>query len=77
VHDISDIDLMIRFKAESKIDLWDFVGIMQDLEDTLGCKVDLVREGGSKSFAVDNIEKDKLLVYEEKAKGQRAPGTHS
>jgi predicted nucleotidyltransferase len=73
----SDIDLMIRFKKESKIDLWDFVGIMHELEDILGCKVDLVREGGAKPFAVDNIEKDKILVYEEKATGQRAAGTHT
>ncbi len=67
----SDIDLMIRFQPGSKIDLWDFAGIMQDLESILGCRVDLVREGGAKSFAISNIEKDKSLIYEKKATGQR------
>ena len=76
-HEQSDIDLMIRFNRESKIDLWDFAGIIQDLEDRLGRKVDLVREGGEKSFATANIEKDKILIYEAKAEGQRAPGTYS
>ncbi|MCO6489772.1 MAG: nucleotidyltransferase domain-containing protein, partial [Phaeodactylibacter sp.] len=74
---LSDIDLMIRFQPDSKIDLWDFAGIMQDLEGLLGCKVDLVREGGAKSFAIPNVEKDKVLIYEEKTTGQRALGTHS
>ncbi len=74
---LSDIDLMIRFRADSKIDLWDFAGIMQDLENILGCRVDLVREGGAKSFAASNIEKDKILIYERKATGQRASGAHS
>ncbi|MCB0577903.1 MAG: hypothetical protein KDD10_01160 [Phaeodactylibacter sp.] len=58
--------MMIRFQPDSKIDLWDFAGIMQDLEGILKCRVDLVREGGAKSFAVSNIEKDKILVYEKK-----------
>ena len=74
---LSDIDLMIRFQPDSKIDLWDFAGILQDLEDILGCQVDLVREGGAKSFASANIEKDKVLIYEKKATGQRAAGTYS
>ena len=76
-HEKSDIDLMIRFSPESKIDLWDFAGIIQDLEDRLGQKVDLVREGGGKSFTLAGIEKDKILIYEAKTGGQRATGTYS
>lgn len=74
---LSDIDLMIRFQPGSKIDLWDFAGIMQDLESILRCRVDLVREGGAKSFAVPNIEKDKMLIYEKKTTRHRAFGAHS
>lgn len=73
----SDVALIIRFKPDSQIDLWDFAGIMQDLENILGCRVDLVREGGAKSFAASNIEKDKILIYERKATGQRTSGAHS
>ena len=74
---LSDIDLIVRFQPGSKIDLWDVAGIIQDLEDVLGCQVDLVREGGEKPFAAANIEKDKVAIYEKKATGQRAAGTYS
>ena len=74
---LSDVDIMVRFRPDSKIDLWDFIGIIQDLEDIIGCEVDLVREGGAMPFAAANIEKDKILIYAGEAYGQRAAGTHS
>jgi uncharacterized protein len=73
----SDIDLMIRFHQGSKIDLWDFTGIMQDLEDILGIEVDLVREGGAKPFAIAGIENDKILIYERETERQGTAGTHT
>lgn len=74
---LSDIDLMVHFQPASKIDLWDVAGIIQDLEDILGCQVDLVRDGGAKPFAAPSIAKDKILIYEKKATGQRTAGAHS
>ncbi len=38
--DLSDIDLMVDL--ERKWTLWDRIGLMQDLEDLLDCRVDVV-----------------------------------
>jgi len=39
----SDLDVLVRFeKGRSLLDL---VGVQQDLEELLGCKVDVVSEG--------------------------------
>jgi len=43
----SDVDVLVRFeKGRSLLDL---VGIHQDLEELLGCEVDVVSEGALKS----------------------------
>jgi hypothetical protein len=39
----SDIDLLVDF--EDGYSLWDQIGLMQDLEELLGRKVDVVRDG--------------------------------
>ncbi len=74
--DGSDIDLMIRFTKPNTIDLWDYAGIMLELEDLIAVKVDLVQEGKLKAFAQATAEQDKIIVYERKAEEQRAVTTH-
>ena len=40
----SDLDVLVKFEAGRS--LLDLVGIQQDLEELLGCRVDVVSEGG-------------------------------
>jgi len=49
----SDIDLLVRM--DSGRSLLDLVGFGQDVEDLLGCKVDVVAEGGISPYLVDRI----------------------
>lgn len=35
-----------------------------DLEDLLKCEVDLVEEGTLRPWAVENVNRDKKLIYE-------------
>ena len=60
----SDVDVMVRFDKDAKISLFDYAGIMIDLEKILRKKVDLVTEGGIKKFAKQSIDDDKILVYD-------------
>ena len=63
----SDIDLLIRFLKPSKIDLFEYIGIRQDLEDLTGRQIDLVEEGQEIEKIKLFINKDKRLIYERKA----------
>ena len=42
-------------------------GILMDLSDLLGRKVDLVDNEGLLDFARPSVEKDKILIYERSA----------
>ncbi len=63
----SDIDLLVRFKKPNKLDLFDYIGLSQDLEDLTGRQVDLVEEGRLIPNAEKIVEKEKILIYERKA----------
>lgn len=63
----SDIDLLIRFRQPHKIDLFEYVGIRQDLEDITGRQIDLVEEGQELPKIRGIIEQEKRLIYERKA----------
>ena len=63
----SDIDLLIRFLKPSKIDLFEYIGIRQDLEDLTGRQIDLVEEVQEIEKIKPFINKDKRLIYERKA----------
>jgi len=60
----SDIDIIVKFDENSGVSLFDFIRIINNLQDTLNKKVDLVTEGGIKKFAKESIDYDKILVYE-------------
>ena len=53
----SDIDFLIDYDLQ-KISSWFPVGLIHDLEDLLGYKVDVVMEDGLKSRVRENILKD-------------------
>ncbi len=60
----SDVDIMVRFDKEAKVSLFDYAGIIIDLEKLLHKKVDLLTEGGVMKFARESIDHDKILIYE-------------
>jgi len=62
--DESDIDILVDYDKSKPISLLKICGMMTDLEDILGKKVDLVENGKLKDFAVDSANKDKILIYE-------------
>lgn len=52
----SDIDLLVEM--ESRRSLLDIAGLLIDLEELLGCKVDVVTEDGLKERIRDRVLKD-------------------
>jgi len=60
----SDIDILVQFIPDAKISLFDYGGIVYQLEELTGHKIDLVQDGMIKSFAQKNVENDKILIYE-------------
>jgi predicted nucleotidyltransferase len=42
VHPESDVDLMVEFLPDSQVGLFEMGALKEDLEDQLGCQVDLV-----------------------------------
>jgi predicted nucleotidyltransferase len=49
----SDIDILVKF--ESGRSLLDHVGLQQDLQTLLGCRVDVLAEGGISPYLQDQI----------------------
>lgn len=49
----SDIDLLVEFDHSSPIGLFTYAQIWRELQERLGCAVDLVEEGTLKPFAVE------------------------
>lgn len=60
----SDVDLLVEFDHSSPIGLFAYAQMWRELQERLGCDVDLVEEGTLKPFAVDSANRDKKLVYE-------------
>ncbi len=60
----SDIDILVDYDKSSKLSLLKICGMMTDLEDILGKRVDLVENGRLKDFAVSSAHNDKILIYE-------------
>jgi len=60
----SDLDLLIQFSKQNAIDLFDYAEIKLDLEDLTGLKVDLVEDGQAYQSIDNQIQKEKVLVYE-------------
>lgn len=57
----SDIDLLVEFIPEAKVDLFDYAGLMLDLSKLIGRKVDLVSKKGLKPLIRASILKDARL----------------
>jgi predicted nucleotidyltransferase len=62
----SDIDILVQFIPNAKISLFDYGGIVYNLEQLTGRKIDLVEKDRLKPFAKKTAERDKILIYERK-----------
>ncbi len=61
----SDIDILVDYdNSKGIISLFKMGGILMDLSDLLGKKVDLVESKGLMDFARESVERDKILIYE-------------
>ena len=62
-NEMSDVDLLIQFDHSTPIGLFAYARMHRELEERLGCKVDLVEEGSLLPFAERTANKDKKLIY--------------
>lgn len=63
MHPDSDVDMLVEFQPEARVDLVDHAGLMLDLEKLLGRRVDLVSKRALKPLIRDSILEDARLVY--------------
>ena len=61
---LSDVDLLVQYDDKARISLLKHCAIMNDLEELLDRKVDLVEDGELLPFAVESANHDKKLIYE-------------
>jgi predicted nucleotidyltransferase len=59
----SDIDLLVEFVPNSGIGLIEYAGLMRELSDLMGRKVDLVSKRALKPLIRDSVLGDARLVY--------------
>lgn len=59
----SDIDLLVEFLPDAEIDLVDYAGLMLDLAQLLGRKVDLVSKKALKPLIRASVLGEARLVY--------------
>jgi len=59
----SDIDLLVEFLPEAEPGLLDHAGLMLDLSELLGRKVDLVSKNGLKPLIRDSVIQDSRRLY--------------
>lgn len=61
----SDIDLLVDYDTSNGVvSLFTMGGMLMDLTELLGRKVDLVDNSGLKEFARRSVDHDKILIYE-------------
>ena len=65
----SDVDILVQFTPECRMDLFTHAGMIVDLQKLLRRKVDLVEDGCLAKFAVESVEQDKILIYERESEG--------
>lgn len=57
----SDLDVIVEF--EDRKSLLELVGIEQELEDTLGIKVDLLTRASISPYLIEKIGKESMVVF--------------
>ena len=66
----SDVDILFVPDCSGKpFTLFTHGGMLMDLQELLGRKVDLVVEGTLRPYAAETANRDKILIYERKSEG--------
>lgn len=61
----NDIDILVDYdNSKGIVSLLKMGGMLMDLSDIAGRKVDLIDNRGLKDFARKSVENDKILIYE-------------
>ncbi len=60
----SDVDLLVVFDHSTPIGLFAYSRMRRELEEQLGCKVDLVEDGTLRPAAQKTAAKDMQMIYE-------------
>ena len=60
----SDVDLLVRFSADHKMDLFDYMSMTDELENMIKRPIDLVAEGNLDKHIVSQVNRQKELIYE-------------
>lgn len=61
----SDIDILVDYdNSKGIVSLFAMGGMLMELSELLGRKVDLVENRGLKGFARESVDRDKILIYE-------------
>ena len=64
----SDIDILVDYdRSAGRISLFKMGGMLMELSELLGKKVDLVDNDGLLDFARPSVEQDRILIYERSA----------
>lgn len=62
----SDVDILVQYSKNEQVTLFTISRIMCSLKKLLNREVDLVEDEGLLPFAVDSVNRDKILIYERK-----------
>lgn len=62
----SDVDILVKYTENQTISLFTISKIMVNLSKLINKKVDLVEDGQLMDFAVESVNRDKILIYERK-----------
>ena len=61
----SDIDILVDYdETNGALSILKIGGMLMDLSDLVGRRVDLVESQGIKDFARASVDQDKILIYE-------------
>ena len=60
----SDIDILVDLDSSNPMGLLHYARMINTLESILNRKIDLVTNGSVKPFAIESINRDKVLIYE-------------
>lgn len=62
----SDVDILVKYTEGQTVSLFTISKIMVHLSKLINKKVDLVEDGQLMDFAVESVDRDKILIYERK-----------
>jgi len=65
----SDIDILVNFSTDSRITLFKYARIVNELKKITGKNIDLVEVGQLKKYAQNSADNYKVLIYERKTQG--------